>query len=105
MVQSNFLECVLFVRFHRKPGETGTAFTVEVDNQQYIVTAAHVVEGIANSDVVGIFYTGGFQDTPARRVHLNHEVDVAVLATTSQITPALPIVLSTEGLILSQDVY
>jgi hypothetical protein len=52
-VTTNALGRVLFVKY--KQGR-GTAFTIEVDDKQYLVTAKHVVQGIEDKDTIEIFH-------------------------------------------------
>ena len=81
----------------------GTAFTLEIENRQYIVTAKHVFEGelpetveIRLDDWMSIPATlvgqGGGQD------------DVLILATDRQLSAAFPVDVGTKGLMLGQSV-
>ncbi len=88
------------------PEGFGTAFTIDVEGAQYLVTAKHV---LPVSDPV----TVELQFTDQRKVTVTleradaepSEADVSVLALPSPITPMYPIVPSLEGVVFTQDVY
>ena len=61
---------------------TGTAFTVEVDDRQYIVTASHVIGAVVPSVVDIQSSVAGWRSVPVSEVALvKPPTDVAVLAT------------------------
>ena len=49
MVPSNALQRTLYIR---RSDSVGTAFTVDRNGRQYIVTARHVVDDIASDDLI-----------------------------------------------------
>jgi S1-C subfamily serine protease len=104
VITSNIIHRVFQVSLGRG---TGTAFTIQHDDTEYLVTAAHVVEGIGGAGKLQIMQAGEW---------IPHEVhwaaagtdgrDVAVLKIGAALTPkGLPAPASDEGLIYGQDVY
>ena len=84
----------------------GTCFTVDYDNQQYIVTARHIVEPITNSATIRIKHEKIWKDCPVNLVgHGEGKVDISVLASPIQISPTYHLPPTTDGLAIGQDVY
>ena len=53
MITSNVIQRT----FHILGGEaTGTAFAIDRDNRQYLITARHVVKDFTSSSTIGIFH-------------------------------------------------
>ena len=107
MITSNAFQRTFFLRYGNS---VGTCFAVDWHNYQYLVTAAHVVEGIKRQDTIAIFRNGDWQQTEvavvgmgdARFVHK----DIAVLRINHVIAhPDLQLDLSSDQLILSQHIY
>ena len=100
VIPANVINRVLNIRVGQK---IGTAFTVEVDQRQYLITARHIIGENAvrhvmvrhgewkNVDVI----TVGIGDGPR---------DVVVLAANQQLTTDYAIELGSEGIILGQNV-
>ena len=85
---------------------TGTCFAVDVDAKQYLVTARHVVEGIAQRDRVALTHEGQWVDGEVDLVGAGQgNLDIAV------ISPLIPLIIGNtllcmaEDLFLSMDVY
>lgn len=93
--------------FHFSFGESqGTCFTVDYDNQQYIITARHLVKSITDSATIRIKHEEVWKDYPVNLVgHCEGEVDISVLATTFQLSPTYPLPPNSHDIILGQDVY
>jgi len=104
MITSNVIHRVLYVRYG---SGTATAFTLDVDGRQYVVTARHVVEGFGESGSIDIFANGDWQSTPARLVgHAPGDRDISILAVGHQITPrGLTMEPTSKGVIYGQDVF
>ena len=102
MVTANVIERVLHVG---TPDGTGTAFVVERAGKSYIVTAAHVLRGIA--DNLLFRYQEQWHDLPIRVIGLDAEADVVVLAYRDVLSAEAfhPVTLSTAGLVYGQTVY
>ena len=77
----------LFRTFYISFGEkTGTAFTLECGDKQYLITANHLVEGIQDNDSIEIHLNGKPKNISVKVVGLGNSNelgnDIAVLATT-----------------------
>lgn len=85
---------------------SGTAFTIEVEGRQYLVSAKHIFSVGANAPGLKIFHNGAWLELPYKRIEVQPEsVDIAVLALEKQISPLHPITLTTKGMILSEEVF
>lgn len=104
MITANVIHRVLYVR---SGAGTATAFTLDVDGREYVVTAKHVVESLAESGSIDIFANGDWQSTPASLVgHAPGERDISVLAIDHQITPKeLAMEPTSKGVVYGQDVF
>jgi hypothetical protein len=102
-VTSNVLRRVLLIR---AGASAGTAFTLEVDGKQYIVTARHVVAALHSQDT--IHYRRGDNWVPLNVTILQHpvssQIDVAVLVPRQQITINFPLEPTSAGALMGQDV-
>ena len=103
MVSSNILTRV----FQIKVGETtATAFSIEVEDRQYLITARHVINASAPNPPLLVYRDGSWQDIPYVRLEVEPpRVDIAVLALSSQISDTLPIQLGFENTFLLQEVF
>ena len=92
---------VIYRVFRLKVGtETGTAFTVEEDGREYLVTARHVAHSLQGTTEVEVFKDGGWSPLEVTTVgHASGEVDISVLAPSERLTPTrpLPLPASSEG--------
>ena len=106
MITANVFRRTFFIRFKNS---TGTAFTIDVEKKQYLVTARHVCIGVGDDDKIGIFHDGQFEEMTVKVVGLGStdeiDTDVAVFALENQISPSFPMVATSEGLVWGQDVY
>ena len=99
-VTTNILLRVFPVRIGAK---RGTAFTVEIENRQYIVTAKHVLEGELPATVE--VELDDWTRIPVTLVGRGRrQQDVLVLATDRQLSAAFPVDVGMAGLILGQSV-
>ncbi|MDA8201303.1 MAG: serine protease [Chloroflexi bacterium] len=101
MITANVYTRIVFVAF----GDSmGTAFTIEVDSRQYLVTARHVA-----TDRAALTVSEGDAFVPVSTRDLavpdNASIDIAVLALGTQLTRTLPLPATMDGLIWGQDVY
>src|SRR6059058_5797479 len=102
MVSTNILQRTFHLRFR---GSTGTCFTVDLDNRHYVVTAAHVVAGIAESDEIEIHQDNNWHTIAVQKVGVTAApADVAVLAPPQILSPLHPLGVHGRGYYLSQDV-
>ncbi|WP_082877416.1 S1 family peptidase [Comamonas thiooxydans] len=103
MLTFNVYDRVFFVR----GVDYGTAFTIDVDQRQYLVSAKHVV-GNKAEDVAAlkIFMNKTWKDIPVDFVGSgNGEVDITVVAPKERLSPPHPLEPTTAGIVLSQDVF
>lgn len=86
ILTNNVLQRILCIR----TGESvGTAFTIDHEARQYIVTARHVVDGIASVCAISIRRQRQWVDVPVNVVGLGDaDADVAVLAHAKPVTPS-----------------
>ena len=103
MVTANVIHRVLNVRI----GDSlGSAFTIERDGRQYVVTARHVMEGIEAAQRTAVVFEDEWRDVDLSVVGVGEgDVDVAVLACGQQLSPTYPFEASTEGLVYGQQAY
>ena len=80
---------------------TGTAFTIDHEGKQYLVTARHVVKGIQSGDVIKIRHERKWKDLPVNVVGIGKgkDLDVSVLACSTLLSPTFPLVASSVNLI------
>lgn len=103
MVTSNAIQRTFMIRL---ASSQGTAFTVDRAGRQYLVTARHVLDGIAETDTIDIWYEDRWTPLPVTVVGTGQgQRDVAVLAASIQLSPAHPLELSTAHIAYSQPVY
>ena len=85
VISQNVINCMLHIR---RANKTGSAFTIERGGKQYLVTARHVVEGIASGESIFIVHEKQWQTVDINVVGVGEgEVDVAVLAGQQQLSP------------------
>lgn len=102
MITSN----IIHRTFRIKCGESvGTAFAIDVENRQYVVTAKHVVEG-ASPSFLELHKSGRWERVPCTAVGHAIEEDVSVFALGRTIVPpGLPMLNGSDGIVYGQDVY
>jgi hypothetical protein len=77
MITFNVLDRIFFIR----GAEYGTAFTLDRDGRQYLVTARHLLGTDAGRSAIEVFHDDQWKSLPVRVVGFGvGEVDVAVLA-------------------------
>jgi hypothetical protein len=100
---SNVLYRVLRLR---TPASTGSAFTIEIDGSQYLITARHLLEGFGNEGEVELWIEGRWSRMRARAIYPAEEtVDIAALDLGRVVTVTFPVEPSSGGLTLGQQVY
>lgn len=88
---SNILQRTFFVR---QGQATGTAFTIDRNGRQYLVTARHVTDG--SSGVIDLFHDGKWKRLEVSVVGAGKTADVVVLCAEMQVSPAHPLGVSEE---------
>jgi len=105
-INSSVMERIYHIR-HGK--SEGTGFTIEIEDQIYLTTARHVVEGISSLGTIGINTNQGWKTIQTETAYISHEYsseDIAVLKMLNAETGKLPpIKLGFGGTILGQPAY
>ncbi len=106
MITANVIQRVFRLQWN---GSQGTAFTVDINDRQYLVTAQHVLAEFDTDGTIEIFSNGRWVPMPVELVgHAPENVDITVLAPSRRLTPAdLPMTPLGRGprLTYGQDVY
>src|SRR4028118_850145 len=85
---------------------TGSAFTIEVDGKQYLITARHLLKGFGNEGEIELWTGGRWSRSRARAIYPSKElVDIAALDLGRPVTITFPLTASSGGLTLGQQVY
>jgi hypothetical protein len=104
MITANVIHRV----FRIKVGDSeGTAFTIDVRDREYLVTAKHVAAPLKETGELGVFSNGTWSTLRTHVVgHATGDADVSVLALNRRLTPpGLPVEPTHTGLTYGQDVY
>jgi hypothetical protein len=83
----------------------GTAFTIDVEGKQYLITAGHIVSGIGSNDVVLIKPVHDWISVQVNSIPVNTNADLAVLAPPYQITRSMLCPAAIGGFGLGQDMF
>lgn len=104
MITSNVIHRVFRIRHG---ASEATAFTLEIDDKEYLVTAKHVVKDFTNGQTIDVFGNTAWQPREATLVgHAEGERDISVLALKTVLTPpGLPMPSTSSGVIYGQDVF
>jgi len=105
MITFEVLSRIFHIRFG---SQVGTAFTLDIDNKQYLVTARHVVSEMLPNDKLGIYHDDQWKSLLVKRLVLPAlEVDIAVLVSRIQLSPHKKRVLrpDTTNCQLGTDIY
>lgn len=103
MVPTNILQRTHRILFGNS---TGTAFTIDFDSRQYLITAKHVVEGIKQTNIISIQHENQWKEIPCEVVGFGeNNFDIAVLSLPLQISPNHPLSFSNTDFFLGQDIY
>ena len=103
MVTSNVIHRTLHIR---RANSQGTAFTIDHKGKQYLVTARHVVEGIASGERISVVHEEQQKPVEIEVVGVGKgEVDVAVLACQQQLSQIHPLELTSDGIVYGQQAY
>ncbi len=103
MVPSNILQRVFTIRVGSKQA---TAFTIEVDDRQYLITARHIFSS-SSPTTIEILHDKKWVAVQVRSLLVEPPtVDIAVLALPQQLSGLMPVQpVGTKGSYLSQDVF
>ena len=86
---------------------TGSAFTIEVDGKQYLITARHLLTGFGSEGEIELWIGGQVEPGPGRAPSIPSKevVDIAALDLGQAGHDHLPLKPSSGGLTLGQQVY
>jgi hypothetical protein len=100
---SNVIYRVLKIR---TPTHIGSAFTIEVDGRQYLITARHLLEGFGSEGEVDLWMEERWSRVRGRVIYPAKEtVDIAALDLGRPVTVTFPLEPTAGGLTLGQQVY
>lgn len=104
MVPTNILERIFHVAHN---GSVGAAFTIDISDRQYIVTAKHVVEGLQSNGALTVMYGGQWLAVDIGDVWFSPTgADIALICPRQQLSPAHPLIVgSAASFYLSQQIY
>ena len=103
-VPTNVFRRVLMIRqvgsdFH------GTAFTLDVQGRQYIITAKHVVASLKSDDTLEINKGEQWSSVKVKVLRCDDPIDIAVLVPPAQLTVNFPLEPTTDKVFYGQDTY
>lgn len=85
---------------------SGSAFTIEVDDKQYLITARHLLRGFGAEGEVELWIEGRWSKLKARAIYPSKEaVDIAALDLGRPVTVTFPLLPFSGGLTLGQQIY
>jgi len=93
------------IRFAEKQG---TAFALDVNGRQYLITAKHLLDEFNDSGNLGLFFKSSWLSLPAQLVGHSPDVDLSVVKLEQRLTPAalpLDVIDQKNPLAYGQDVY
>ena len=100
---------VIYRVFRLKVGlETGTAFTIEEEGREYLVTARHIAHSLQGTSEIEVFKDRVWFPLQVTVIgHAPGEVDISVLAPAERLTPTrpLPLSASSKGLTYGQEAF
>lgn len=100
---SNVIYRVLKIK---TPTDTGSAFTIEVDGKQYLITARHLLEGFGSEGDVDLWMGERWNRVHVRAFYpAGESVDIAALDPGRTVTVTFPLEPTAVGLTLGQQVY
>ena len=103
MITTNVFKRIFRIKYGER---TGTCFTINVEDEMYLITATHIVKEITGRDSVQIYYNGEWVNYPVILVgHTPGTVDISVLTAKLSFSVDYPMPASAGNLMYSQDVY
>lgn len=87
------------------PSGHGTAFTVDRQDRQWLVTARHVVDGTRPEDLQIVGQDGPISVPIEEPLDVEHGADVAVFPLGGSATPSFLLEPTSNGCVFSQDAY
>lgn len=85
---------------------TGTAFAIDIDNRQYLVTAQHMVSGLGDHHQVSVFREQQWKSLEVTIFRCKAPIDIAVLVPTQLLTRADVLAVSSPSKVyFGQELY
>jgi hypothetical protein len=106
-VTANVFERVLNVRVNAGTSHEGTAtaFTMDVDGREYLITAKHVVAGLKDEDKIDIFMNDNWSPLRVKIFRCEDPIDIAVLVPPYQLTVNFELSFNQVNFVFGQDAY
>lgn len=106
-ITSNVFERVLNVRVNAGTDheETATAFTIDVDGREYLITAKHVVLGLKDHNNIEIFAHDHWSPLKVTIFRCEDPIDIAVLIPPYQLTVNFALPFDNEDIQFGQEAY
>ncbi len=106
-VTTNVFQRVLEVRVNggTEHEATATAFTVDVDGREYLITAKHVVSGLKEDSTVDILTADKWISVPVKILRCDDPTDIAVLVPPRLLTGSFELPFEKQDFLLGQEVY
>ena len=103
MITTNVFQRVFRIEYG---GRYGTCFTIDEGNDRYLITAKHIVEEIADCDIVKIYHDGKWKNVRVNLIgHGKRSVDLSVLTGNLSFSVNYPLPANMGNLAYAQDVY
>jgi hypothetical protein len=106
-ISRNVLERILKVRVnaHTMHEEIATAFTLEVDGREYLITAKHIVQGLKDEDHIDVLMNDNWSPLEVKIYRCDDPIDIAVLVPPRQLTGNLNLPFDSHSYFYGQDAY
>jgi hypothetical protein len=101
-VSSNVFRRVLRVRVNT---HEGTAFTIDVDGREYVITAKHLVVGLKDEDTIEIAMNDKWTPLAFKIFRCDDPVDIAVLVPDHQLTVNFPLPFDRSSFFFGQEAF
>lgn len=103
MITTNAIRRVFNVRYG---GATGTAFAIDHEERQYLISAKHVFPDIIEKGTIEIKHEGTWKTIEVTVTgRAAGKLDVIVLSPSIRLSPAFDLPLASGGMVLGQDVH
>jgi len=102
MITSNILKRVLHVKYKNN---IGSAFTIDLQNKQFLVSARHIFEELIWQDTIEIMQNEVWKPLYLSPIFCENGVDIIVFPLSERLTPAEPLDVTMDGMTISQDAY
>lgn len=105
MIPNNIIQRTIFVNLG---DDIGSAFTIEKNGKQYLISARHVFETVDNNQEIkiNVFHNDSWKPLTCRAtVHPNDDIDLIIFSYDGILGVVRPIQYTTDGISLGQDTY